>query len=581
MTTHRRSRTASSTVLIEALFDRAPAPALRIERHRGGELTLRAANAAFGRVTQRATAELIGADLRDLVMLDDAALVAELFRSRSHPWNPQVEVRLRSRIGPVRRVLLTATVVDPQDPGCRDFIVHVDDVTARRAAEESVARHSLYDPGTGLLNRTALGDRIDAALHRLSTGAAEGSVGLILLDIDQFTAVSDAWGHSVAERLLALVGERVRATTRPQDAVARVGPDEFAVLVEENSPDGVAVLVGRLHEVLHGALEMEQEPVALSVTFGATVVDIATGNADDVLRQAELALFRAKRAGRGRIEFYAEALLAQSEVAQDLRRELFRAIGSGELAVAYQPIVSLSDGSVVGHEALVRLPTSDGRILAPGAFLELARDAGVLPLLDKMVLDQALSDRVAGLGALAAGPVSVNAEADELRDPEFALKIIAQLHAAAAEPSVLTLEVTESVLMHVDEVVRYNLEALREAGVAIAVDDFGTGYSSLAQLQRLHADVVKIDRSFVTALGEQEQSGTIVSTIIDLAHRMGMVAVAEGIETRRQAETLRRMGCDRGQGYLFGRPTVGPPEPAARVPGQRTWTPGGVREASG
>lgn len=543
-----------AAVLLQAMFERSPVATLRV-RMSGGTATVAAANAAFARVVGLSLTEVLGRSLRTWVATEDEDRLEPIFAKREDRWSPQVEVRLHTRVGVDRQVVITATALEvtPSDPDVTEFLVHVEDVTARRAAEDAVAWYSLFDAGTGLLNRTALGDRLDGALHRLR--AQGGPLGLIALDIDDFKTVNDTLGHVSGDQVLATVGERLRVACVPGAVVARLGGDEFAVLVEGETDEAVAVLVGRLQQALTQPLLAVGEEVILSVCIGAAVVNDTHITAGEVIRQAELALFRAKRSGRGRIEFYAASMRDQEQAALDVRKELLRAISGESFVVAYQPIVDLADGSVKGHEALVRLPAADGRLLVPGEFIEVARNSGLLSTMDELVLRRALSDHASGRPAAGTG-LSVNAEPEDLRDPDFALSVLAHLHAAQFDPTRLTVEVTEADLLEFDDVVQSNISALREAGICFAVDDFGTGYSSLAQLRQLNADILKIDRSFVSGMEDDPEARNIVGTIISLAHRLNLVTVAEGIETREQAELLRRMGCVLGQGYLFGRPQV-------------------------
>lgn len=545
---------------MSALFLRSPVPTAQVSG-RSGRHVITAANSAFGRIVGVNHREMIGQRLAVWLPESDRAVVADLMRPRGDNWSPQAEVGLHTKVGSDRRVIVTVTPVVDGPEGV-DYFVHLEDVTARRAAEDAVARHSLFDAATGLFNRTSMGDRLDAALHRL--GELTGSLGLIVLDIDEFKTVTDSVGAVTGDRILEVVAHRLRETCEEGAVAARLGVDEFAVLVEGRSHEAIAVLAGRLQESLQSPMAVDDDAVALSVSFGATVTSHPGTSSAELVRQAELALFRAKRAGRGRVEFYATGMAEQARADLDVRRELSRAIGAGRMAVAYQPIVDLSTGATVSHEALVRLRTPDGRILPPVDFLGIARSAGLIAALDRIVLTQALGDYTARRGGLAVGGgLSVNAEADELRDPDFPLHVLSSLHAAGASPTILTIEVTESVLMQFDETVVANVTSLRSAGVRFAIDDFGTGYSSLAQLRQLRADVIKIDRSFVMGVDDDPESANIVSTIISLGHRLDLIAVAEGIETREQAEALRRMGCDLGQGYLFGRPEIvaGPDRP--------------------
>ncbi len=542
------------SVLANAMFERSPVPTLRISRT-GDRLLIAAANEAFARVTGRSSPDLVGSDLASCVPHQELTALRRLFISRSRGWSPQAELHMHTRIGGDRLVIITVSPLDDSQGQQADFVVHVEDVTARRAAEEAVAWNSLFDSATGLLNRSALNDRMDAAMHRL-TASADGGMALVVLDVDDFRTVNDAHGHSAGDSVLGEIGRRLSGNCGPDAAVARLSADEFAVLVEGQDRDSVAVLVGRLQSVLAQPIDSGDISLALSTSFGVAVTASADTNSSEFMRRAELALFRAKRSGRGRVEFYAESLRSQAAAHLNVRSELARALAGDSLEVAYQPIVDLSDGSVRSYEALVRLVTDDGRLLPPAEFLSIARDADMVTQINRQMLGKALRDRGAGRLPVPHAAVSVNLESRDLQNSDFAVSVLSELHTHSVQPGSLIFEVTEATLLAHDSDVMRNIASLREAGVTFAIDDFGTGYSSLAQWRQLAADIVKIDRSFTVAMTEDPEAGNMIATIVQLARTLGLTVVAEGIETRDQAQALLRIGCQRGQGYLFGRPAV-------------------------
>lgn len=550
----RRERAQS--VLANAMFERSPVPTLRVTRS-GGLLTIAAANEALARVTGRSLSDLIDSDFHACVPPGERSSLHTLFSSgrRSRAWSPQAELHMHTRVGGDRLVIITVSPLDSETDEATEFVVHVEDVTARRAAEEAVAWNSLFDSSTGLLNRSAINDRIDAAMHRLGE-QEQGGLALIVLDVDDFRTVNDAHGHPAGDAVLVELARRLSGNCGPDAAVARLSADEFAVLVENRGRDSVAVLVGRLQSVLAQPIESEDITVSLSSSFGVAVTDSAETTSGELMRRAELALFRAKRSGRGRVEFYAEALRSQAAAHLNIRSELARALAGDRLEVAYQPIVDLSDGSVRSYEALVRLVAEDGRLLPPLEFLAVARESDMITQIDRQILRKTLRDRGAARLPVPEASVSVNLESGDLQDPDFAVSVLSELHTHSVQPESLTIEVTEATLLQHDSDVMRNIASLREAGIAFAIDDFGTGYSSLAQWRQLAADIVKIDRSFVVALGEDPEAENMIATIVQLARRLDLIVVAEGIETREQAQALLRIGCQRGQGYLFGRPRL-------------------------
>lgn len=563
---------AEQARLLEAMFGSAPVPTMRVAAT--GDHAITAANTALALVCGRDQADLVGLPLRDLVGEENWDDVAALFQrassGRAGPrWHPQAEVRIPV-VGLPDRVALLAVgqLSSPDVVGDElhdQFVVHLEDVTARRAAEDAVKRHSLFDPATGLLNRVALDDRLDAQLHRIDDDGPR--LALIVCDVDDFKSVNDYYGHPFGDAVLLQVADRLQAAAPQGSAVARLGSDEFALLVEQEGEQSVGVLVGALQQVLSQPIVDTAGEVSLTASFGVAPAEESQLSSVELVRRAELALFLAKRNGRGRVEFYAESMRAQAQAVLNVRKELHYAIAQRTFTVHYQPIVDLLDGSVVSYEVLVRLPARDGRVLGPLDFLPVARSADMIGAIDRIVLRTALADLAAQRLPHPAAELSVNCEAQDLRDPDYALNVLAQLHSFGIDPDRVTLEVTESALLQVGEQVLDNVRSLREAGVRLAIDDFGTGYSSLSQLRNLNVDILKIDRSFVSEMTTDPEAANIVATVVALAHRLGLAVIAEGIETREQAEALRRLGCERGQGYLFGRPEpVKAPEP---VPEQR------------
>lgn len=551
---------AEQTRLLAATFDASPFATLVVAGDTG---IIVSANTAAGILAGRETMTLQGQLLTALT--DDAGAVAiqQLFdRAREQVaglWHLQVELTVVQPAGDERIAVATVAILTATaDEDEERFVVHFEDVTARRAAEREAQRHSVIDPTTGLFNRRALVDQLDAWLHRM-TAAKPGSrhhegLTLILADLDDFKELNDSYGYRFGDDILVETTQRLRELTSSEDIVARVGPDEFAVVIPGASRKSAAVLVGALRQEISRPIVDSLGEASMLASFGIAVVETDEMTSDETLRRAELALYRAKRKGRGQVEFYVEEMREQALAAMNVREELAHAIAHRTVSVAYQPIVDLADGATVSYEALVRLPTRDGQTLNPAEFLPIAKSADLISVLDQMTIERALRDLAAGRLPEPTAAININCEPEDLRQSEYALNVLAHLHAAGVEPHRVTLEVTEGALLQVNEDVASNLAALREAGIGLAIDDFGTGYSSLSQLRDVDARLVKIDRSFIARVAEDPESRNIVATIIELAHKLGRKVTAEGIETRKQAEVLRRMGCEFGQGYLFGRP---------------------------
>jgi diguanylate cyclase (GGDEF)-like protein len=430
-------------------------------------------------------------------------------------------------------------------------------IAVQRAGRHArLSQHlALHDALTGLPNRTLLADRLAHALalrHRRG-----GTLGLLLLDLDRFKVVNDSLGHTVGDELLREVGRRLGAVVRDGDTVARVGGDEFVVVLETlEHPGEAAEVAARIQEAIRRPVVVDGREIVVGASVGIVVPE-GDEEVETIVRNADLAMYRAKAEGRGRHETFVDALAIGAAERLATETALRRAIAESELRLVYQPILDLEDGRPAGLEALVRWQHPDRGLLGPGAFLPVARDSGLLPGVTTWVLRAAVEQlrRWADAGDGVALPlVHVNIPAVQLTDPSFADRVLRLLEETGVEPGRLCLEVTEDALVDVSGPGLELLGRLRESGVAIALDDFGTGYSSLSQLRELPVDVLKIDLSFISRLTREPADATIVRTIIELAHGLGLRATAEGVETQEQVQALRRLGCDRGQGYLFSRP---------------------------
>ena len=415
------------------------------------------------------------------------------------------------------------------------------------AAEES--RMAYSDPLTGLGNRALLTAEV-ARAQRAARGG--GRLSLLLLDLDGFKAVNDSLGHEAGDRLLVRLARRLVATVGPDDVVARLGGDEFAVLVEAATPGAGLRTARRLLEALSAPVDFAGRTVRVTVSIG--VVEQVGGDAEDVLRDADVAMYAAKNAGKACVRQFEPAMrravLARAELEADLRHALDR----GEFVLRYQPVVDLDTRGVYGAEALVRWQHPRRGLLAPDSFLPLAEDVGLVGELDRWVMDEAC--RVAaGWQLLRPGTtVSVNVTADRFASTDLVGAVAEALARTGLSPQCLTLELTETALVADAEATISRLGALGALGVQVAIDDFGTGYSSLAYLHRLPASILKIDKSFVEGLGTNAESTALVRVILGLADTFGLRTVAEGVETESQRSLLRALGCTTAQGYLFAPP---------------------------
>jgi diguanylate cyclase (GGDEF)-like protein len=424
-------------------------------------------------------------------------------------------------------------------------------------ANDALRHAAFHDPLTGLANRALFTDRVE---HGLALHARElRPLAVVFCDLDDFKMVNDSFGHAVGDTVLAEVARRLQSCVRGGDTLARLGGDEFAILVE-GDVDGVHALARRIIAAVSPPVVAGRSSAPTAVSVGIAVVDgsAPTPDAPQLLARADLAMYAAKSAGRNRcVEWDAEIHALDADAAL-LRSDLANAVTSGEIGVAYQPICSLSSGEVVQVEALARWERRGHGSVPPATFIPVAVDTGLLAPLSDTVLETALRD----LPALAAQhdndrlEVAVNLAPEQLIDRTLVERIVRLLAASGIEPSRLTLEITEErLVLDPEGIALSNLHALRAAGIALALDDFGTGYSGLSALHALPLTSVKIDRVFV-ADPDPERRRQFLRAIITLTRCLGLVAVAEGIETEEDLDVVHALGCDHAQGYLLGRPSL-------------------------
>jgi diguanylate cyclase (GGDEF)-like protein len=421
-----------------------------------------------------------------------------------------------------------------------------------RALDE--AQHEAFHDGlTGLPNRSLFIDRLGHAIDRGERSGAE--VGVLFCDLDGFKTVNDSLGHSAGDRLLVSVADRLRECVRPADTVARLGGDDFAVLLEElRGPGDAARAAQRILNALEAPFQLASREVYVTVSIG---IATGVGDADTLLRDADLAMYRAKSEGKGRYAVYEPALHSAIVERLELEVDLRRAIERGELELAYQPIFNLRSGAVESVEALARWRHPTRGTIPPNRFIPLAEESGDIHALGALVLREACQ-RAALWRARHPGfpglQVSVNISSVQLREPSLVDEVASALSDAQLEPDGLALEITESVLMDDVETASRRLEELKRLGVQIAVDDFGIGYSSLTYLQRFPLDSLKIERAFVDPIGRPDEDLALLRAIVDLAEIFGLRPIAEGIERQEQSQRLLELGCELGQGHLLAKP---------------------------
>jgi diguanylate cyclase (GGDEF)-like protein len=419
---------------------------------------------------------------------------------------------------------------------------------------DTIAHQALHDDLTGLANRTQFGQRLDEALE--AEDGEEKALSVFFIDLERFKEVNDALGHDWGNELLTVVAARLDAVVGEGEIVARLGGDEFGVLSERATDESAALAVAeRLRTAI--ALPCEIAGVSLEVqgSIGIAIAPEHGTTRDELLRRADIAMYAAKRIGAPQV--FSPSLDDNSPLRLAMTGELRRAIEGGELVVLYQPQVDLREGIVRGAEALVRWRHPTRGFLAPGAFLAAAEQGGLMRNLTRYVLNESLLQLRAWRSTGMEIDLAVNVSARDLADARFPDEVAHALAEHGVDPSWLELEVTESVLLSDRLRTSRMLERLVDQGVRIAIDDFGVGYSSLGQLKTLPAKVLKIDRSFVSSMESDQSDAAIVSSTIELSHRLGLQVIAEGVETPAHLARLRAAGCDIGQGHLLGRPLPG------------------------
>jgi diguanylate cyclase (GGDEF)-like protein len=419
-----------------------------------------------------------------------------------------------------------------------------------RRAEAKIAHLAHHDALTGLANRTLFQTGLDQAIEQAKQGDA---CAVLCLDLDHFKDVNDTLGHSIGDRLLQAVTERLKAQTRTGDTIARLGGDEFAIIQVGLGlqPYDHAGLAQRLIEALTAPFDIDEHHITVGVSIGIAVAPGDGSQSGPLLMNADLALYRAKSDGRGRFRFFEAEMNAHAQMRRTLLIDLRRAIEADEFELFYQPKVDIKTRAIAGFEALLRWRHPEQGMIMPDRFITLAEETGLIVPLGEWVLHRACADAAQWPDHIG---LAVNLSPVQFTSNRLTAAVASALHTSGLAASRLELEITETVLLRDTEATLTTLHRLHALGVAIALDDFGTGYSSLGYLQRFPFDRVKIDRTFVQSLGKRKESDAIVQSVIALCQALDMATTAEGIETEEQCEILVAAGCNEAQGYLFGRP---------------------------
>ncbi|MDP4014390.1 MAG: EAL domain-containing protein [Candidatus Nanopelagicales bacterium] len=495
--------------------------------------------------------EIVGQDLSGFLHPTDISVLERGLRGLLDPTRkPQVRI-VRQGWGVVW-VALAASVIDDPRLG-RRLVVTLDDVTAFRRTEQALSHRASHDPLTGLPNRAVLMQHLSRVLARL--GRRPGTVAVLFVDLDSFKSINDTYGHRRGDTVLQEVARRISLAVRRDDIVTRMGGDEFVVVCDSLDSASESVTVAeRIRVSMEEPFELHGRAHTLSGSVGIAQTSDPSGTAEDLLRRADLAMYRAKERGRNRIEFFAANLEEQVRGRMRMVELLRSALDEDRITIDLQPVVRLNDSSIVGYEAFGRIMMPDGSVLHPSSFVDAAERSGLSVRLDTRILELGLAWLSGRKEADFGAWLGVNVSPRQLADASYPQFIRGRLSARELDPKDLVLEFGEPSMMDAPGPALLTLRRVRAQGVRIAVDEFGTGMSSLTAMRELPLDYIKLDGSFVDGLGRDPADETIVTAVISVAHDLGREVIAEGVTDPVQAEFLRSRGCDLGQGHLFGSP---------------------------
>jgi diguanylate cyclase (GGDEF)-like protein/PAS domain S-box-containing protein len=522
----------------------------------GPDATVTYQSPSSERVLGYAPEELVGTRFDGLLVPGEEGRLLHLLSDGFPTGEGELlECSLRHRDGSTRQFeILSTNLTD--DEHVRGVVLNARDVSERKRFEAQLAHQAFHDPVTGLPNRALFVDRVR---HRLARRRRDDTgLAIVFLDLDDFKTINDSLGHAAGDEMLIAVAQRLAGAIRASDTAARFGGDEFALLLEDvESVQEAADTAERIMEALGQPISLAGKELTIHCSMGISLPDDdRVCDADELIRDADAAMYIAKRDGKDGYRLFEPAMHDGVMARLELRADLQRALTAGEFELFYQPVVRLSDSAVVGVEALLRWRHPERGIVNPDDFIPFAEETGLIVPMGRWVLREACRQAVELQRELRSDPplaMSVNLSVKQLQHSDVVADVEDALAESGLEPHLLTLEITESVMMSDFDLAISRLEELRERGVRLAMDDFGTGYSSLSYLSKLPVDLLKMDRSFLSAGATPETSG-LATAVIAIGETLNLDVVAEGIEQEGQWETLRDLGCDRGQGFLFARP---------------------------
>ena len=466
------------------------------------------------------------------------------------------EYRMRHKDGRYLWVLCRGMVLRDYNDRIYRIAGSQTDITKRHNAQQQLIHDALHDPLTGLPNRNFLLGSLDAAIGRHQKDPT-ALFAVLFLDLDRFKVINDSLGHSMGDRLLIEVANRLKTCVGLEDTVARLGGDEFVILLNVRSEEEANQAVYKVHRTLTAPLQLGKQLVYPAASIGISMSEIDRISSEDYLRRADIAMYQAKSSNQSNVALFTQDMHARVSEQLQLEVELQQAIARNELFLHYQPIVCLATGMVVGVEALLRWTHTQRGGIPPNVFIPIAEETGAIVTIGHWVLQQACRQmhRWSALSpSLDSLFVTVNLSTQQLAQPDFVDSVRSTLHRENLQPERLKLEITESSIAHNTEVARERLSALKQSNISLCMDDFGTGYSSFSYLHQLPIDCIKIDQSFVNRLESQQNTKDIIRAILGIAKSLCLEVVAEGIETDAQLALLREIGCDRGQGYFLSKP---------------------------
>jgi diguanylate cyclase (GGDEF)-like protein/PAS domain S-box-containing protein len=495
-----------------------------------------------------------------LILPEDISVYADAMNTHRKLGNSSftVEVRMRHAKGGLRWIQLRASCLAGSDGRAVRCIGVISDITVRKQQEAALATSDQVDRVTGLIGRNPFASKLDEVLSDMQKGRSQRRGAVLAIDVDRVRLVNDSFGHKIGEQFLADIARRLDHAAGPEDAVARLGSDEFAVLAlgSHGDEDGAEV-AQRIRDALTQPIAIGDKEIYPAASIGLALIEERHRFGGDVLREAEVAMYHAKRAGRGGFEIYQPQMKPRSAERLMLDADLRTALDRNEIELHYQPIVRLSDNSIAGFEALMRWRHPKRGMLSPTDFIPLAEETGLIMPLGQYAVDKAAAELKRWQSFFPMREplfCSVNVSVRQLFRQEFFDDVIAALRRESPARLSFKLELTESVIMQDPESTARMLSRLKDAGAGLALDDFGTGFSSLAYLQRFPFDTVKVDRSFIVDMATNSETPVILNSIIGLAHELDMSVVAEGVESQQEAKRLRDLRCEFAQGFLFGAP---------------------------